>query len=92
MKKNDSLFGDMFDFNGDGELDEAESAAKLSYLESFDEDGTDDDTLGSDDTDADSSSSSDDDWGAEDWGVSAEYPPPGSTIPSRLCIINCEQL
>ena len=67
MKKNDSLFGDMFELNGDDEVDEAESAAELLYLESFDEDVTDDDTLGSDDADDDLSTTSDDDWGVEDW-------------------------
>lgn len=43
-----SFFGRLFDFNDDGEVDEAESAAELLYLESFDgedvaDDGDDDD-------------------------------------------------
>jgi hypothetical protein len=41
MKK--SLFGGLFDFDDDGELDEVEKAAELLYLESFDEDNEEDD-------------------------------------------------
>ena len=40
MKK--SLFGGLFDFDDDGELDVVEKAAELLYLESFDEDNEED--------------------------------------------------
>lgn len=40
MKK--SLFGDMFDLNGDGEVDESEQTAEFLYLESLGADAEDD--------------------------------------------------
>ena len=84
MKK--SLFGDMFDFDDDGELDEVEQAAEMLYLESFDEeDGEDEsdedeDYLDSDELwdeedddydDDDDYDSIDDGWDDQHFGVKA---------------------
>lgn len=66
MKK--SFFGDMFDFDDNGELDEVEQAAEFLYLESFmdEEDDEEDDDDDLDDLDFDDDPEEDDS-DDEDW-------------------------
>ena len=66
MKK--SIFGDLFDFDGDGEVDEAEQTAELLYLEDLgneENDAEPDDDLSDEDDDEDDEEG-DDNWETED--------------------------
>ncbi|MBR2190897.1 MAG: hypothetical protein IJ883_04620 [Eubacterium sp.] len=48
----DDLFGDMFDLDNDGEIDDIEKAAEIGFMsESFDEDEYDDEDLDEDEDD-----------------------------------------
>jgi len=71
MKK--SIFGDLFDFDGDGEMDEAEQTAELVYLEDLgneENDAEPDDDLSDEDEDDEDESwndDEDDEEGDDNW-------------------------
>ena len=62
------IFGGMFDFDGDGELDAFERAAEFGFLqELMDEDDDDDNDDFYDNLDDDFDDEDDDDFDGDDW-------------------------